>query len=476
MQVRRSTPARLGLFFLTAIWLLVVAPPSASAAPYAAMVMDARTGEVLHSRNADTRLHPASLTKMMTLYIAFEAIRNGEITLDTKVRISNHAASEPPSKLGLRSGQRIALRYLIRSAAVKSANDAATAIGEAISGSEAAFARRMTRTAKSLGMTRTTFKNAHGLTESGHMSTARDMTILGRHILYDYPQYYNLFSRRSTDAGVKMVNNTNRRLLDAYRGADGIKTGYTRAAGFNLVASAERGNQRIIATVFGGKSSTARNAQVAELLDLGFRRAPSRAPLRKPGLPRYVGNSDIAPDGSAGRTVRLVGAVQKSLRPKQRPGSGTLMASAIAETAQEDEARIQAGINAAMAEARAAAAPDSVPRPEPRPTDKMSLLQEPRAAAPRPEPEREVVTRLQATDNAHWGINVGRYTSRYQAEKVLLRTALAEMSTLDGSLRKVVQTKRGFDANFMGLSQERADLACRRLKARNVTCETIGPS
>ncbi|KAG1649661.1 D-alanyl-D-alanine carboxypeptidase DacF [Nymphon striatum] len=131
--------------------------------PTQAMVLDARTGEVLHSRNADTRLHPASLTKMMTLYVVFDAIRRGEITLETKVKISRKAAAEQPSKLGLKSGQRIALRYLIRGASVKSANDAATALGEAISGSEAAFARRMNAMAKALGMTNTTFKNAHGL-------------------------------------------------------------------------------------------------------------------------------------------------------------------------------------------------------------------------------------------------------------------------------------------------------------------------
>ncbi len=171
----------------------------ASAAPRAELVMDMRTGEVIHAENADTRLHPASLTKMMTLYVAFEAVEHGEISLDTMVTISKHAASEPPSKLGLKPGQKIQLRYLIRAAAVKSANDAATAIGEAISGSEAAFARRMNRTAKALGMSRTTFKNAHGLTEEGHLSTARDMTTLGRHLFFDYPDYYNLFKRRSID-------------------------------------------------------------------------------------------------------------------------------------------------------------------------------------------------------------------------------------------------------------------------------------
>lgn len=473
MQVRHIRPARLGLYIITAIWLCVLLPLSAAAAPYAALVIDARTGEVLHARNADTRLHPASLTKMMTLYVAFEAIRNGEITLDTKVRISRHAASEPPSKLGLKSGQRIAFRYLIRAAAVKSANDAATAIGEAISGSEAAFARRMTRTARALGMTKTTFKNAHGLTESGHMSSARDMTTLGRHMLYDYPEYYNLFSRTSTNAGVRMVNNTNRRLLAAYRGADGIKTGYTRAAGFNLVASAQRGNERVIATVFGGKSTASRNAKVAELLDLGFRRAPSRAKLRKPARPVYAGTGPI----EGARTIIVAGAVQKSLRPKARPASTTLMVAAIAEG---DRDTLLAGISAAVAEAAVTEATEAAKpaattrqRPAARPANLVLAKVDPPARA---KPSQEVVTRLSTSGGQHWGINVGRFTSRYQAEKVLLRTALAEMATLDGSLRKVVKSNRGFEANFLGMTRDTADLACRRLQARNVTCSTIGPS
>ncbi len=444
------------------------------AAPYAAMVMDARTGEVLHSRNADTRLHPASLTKMMTLYIAFEAVRNGEMTMDTMVRVSKNAAAEPPSKLGLRAGQKIALRYLVRAAAVKSANDAATAIGEAISGSEAAFARRMTRTAKALGMTRTTFKNAHGLTASGHLSTARDMTILGRHLLYDYPEYYNLFSRQSTHAGIKTVSSHNR-LLTSYKGADGIKTGYTRAAGFNLVASAQRGNERVLATVFGGKSSSSRNAKVAELLDLGFRRAPSRAPLRKPNRPAYAGN---ATDGAAGRVVRVSGAVKKSPRPVARTG-GTMVLVAEADAHAQV---IAAAVAEAMSETPPPAAevievsaPAEAPRPALRPEELVAELTQDAAAAPEEE-EQEIVTRLSTSGELHWGINVGRYTSRYQAEKTLLRTALAEMETLDGTLRKVVRSKQGFEANFMGMSAETADLACRRLKARNVTCNLLSPS
>lgn len=518
---RQRACARSGLWIIgvfLSLGMVLFSPSPTVAAPYAAVVVDARTGEVLHSRNADTRLHPASLTKMMTLYIAFEAVRNGEISLDTKVRISRNAAAEPPSKLGLKSGQRIAFRYLIRAAAVKSANDAATAIGEAISGSEAAFARRMTRTAKALGMSRTTFKNAHGLTESGHLSTARDMTTMGRHILYDYPEYYHLFSRTSIDAGVKTVPNTNRRLLASYKGADGIKTGYTRAAGSNLVASARRGQERIIATVFGGKSSTSRNAKVAELLDLGFRRAPSRAKLRAPGRPAYVGNQGInapstrvASSGGAGKTIRVNGLVKTSLRPQSRPlpeEAPVLVASAT-ETAEQpapetpsaatsaiDPASLQAGIAAAIAEAkilpastgpvpatvlqsdlaqvevqpavRIQPAPFTGLRPVARPTQLARAETTPAAPI--------VVTRLSTSGGRYWGINVGRYTSRYQAEKVLLRTALSEMESLDGSLRKVAEHRLGFDANFLGMTKEQAELACRRLRARNVTCDPLGPA
>ena len=490
MRARRVSSARLGLYFITAFWLIVIVPLSAMAAPYAAYVMDARTGKVIHSQNADTRLHPASLTKMMTLYIAFEAIKRGEISLDSKVTISKRAAAEPPSKLGLRAGQRIALRYLIRAAAVKSANDAATAIGEAIGGSEARFARRMNRTAKALGMNRTTFKNMHGLTESGHLSTARDMSILGRHLLYDFPEYYNLFSRVTADAGVRKVSHTNRRFLNSYKGADGIKTGYTRAAGFNLTASAERGNERIIVTVFGGKSTTSRNAQVTKLMDLGFRRAPSRAPLRKPAKPVYA-DVETAPRtpstnpgsvaGGAGKTIRLVGAVKKSKRPKLRPGSQVpVLVAAVQQPAVSN-----ADITAALREAVATPAPKTAPAPNVtlaaatgavlRPTLRPSSA--PKATAKRKKRvvEQEIVTRVSTSGGRHWGVNVGRYPSRYAAEKVLLKTALAEMSTLDGSLRKVVRRPQGFDANFLGMTRETADLACRRLAARNVSCFMIGP-
>lgn len=484
----KPRPWRFAQTILLLVTMLVVAP-GAFAAPYAAMVMDMRTGEVIHSRNADTQLHPASLTKMMTLYVAFEAIEHGEISLDTIVTISANAANEPPSKLGLRKGQKIALRYLIRAAAVKSANDAATAIGEAIEGSEAAFARRMNRTAVALGMTRTHFKNMHGLTASGHLSTARDMTNLGRHVFFDYPAYYNLFSRLSTDVGGRQVPNTNRRFLNSYQGADGIKTGYTNAAGFNLVASAERGSKRIIATVFGGQSTPDRNKRMAELLDLGFREAPTRVAMRPPALPSYAG-----PGGGAGKTIRLVGAPERSLRPQPRPlpaaPDEALMAALVETVDQVVEEIVTAAVSPAAADAAApladapeidaaviasatATAPKVAPAPPPRPAEIILAAVEPDEPS---EPEApEIVTRLSTSGGQHWAINIGRYSSQYDAERMLLKTALVELATLGEALRKVARTPKGFEANFVGLTEDGAELACRRLQARSTDCRVIGP-
>jgi len=508
---------------------------AAQAAPYAALVMDARTGEVLYETNSETRLYPASLTKMLTLYIAFEAIERGEISLDTMVKISKHAAAEPPSKLGLKAGQKIQLRYLIRAAAVKSANDAATAIGEAISGSEEAFSKRMNRTAKAIGMKKSTFKNANGLTREGHLSTARDMTVLGRRLFYDFPQYYNIFSRRSTDAGMATVNNTNRRFLDSYKGADGIKTGYTNPAGFNLTASAERGGKRIIATVFGGKSTAHRNAKMAELLDLGFGEAPANAVVQKPAAPSYDAVADAEmEEGGAGKTIRVLMAVSKSPRPRSRPdltpppeelliAMQDGIAGALAEaTGEVTEVEVVAAVSpdapaelvliepadvpttaaeaVALADAElAATALEPTPDAAIDPTDlavaeavdQATLVAMAASPTPRPRPEEmyadadpvpealqetpEVVTRISTSGGRHWGINVGRYPSRASAERQLLKTALAETATLNDGLRKVVERGGEYDANFVGLTQDQADLACRRLQARAVQCFTMGP-
>ena len=280
-----------------------------------------RNGKVLYSRSADRRLHPASLTKMMTLYLTFSAIRDGKIRLDQKVRVSRKAARMPASKLYLKAGQRVTIRSLIRATAIKSANDAAMVLAETIGGSQSGFARMMTRQAKRLGMSNTRFKNPHGLTQRGHYSSARDMSKLARHLFFDFPQYYNIFKRRTDKAAGKRIWSTNR-LLSSYAGADGIKTGYTRAAGYNLVASAHRGNKRIIAVVFGARNSKARTAKVSRLLDIGFGRAGSRV--------RSVGPTVVATKrAGSGRKSRIV--VAAAPLPVRRPSMGLTVSAAVAE-------------------------------------------------------------------------------------------------------------------------------------------------
>ena len=626
------------------------------AAPFAAIVMDGRTGEVLYEKNADARLHPASLTKMMTLYIVFQEIEAGRLSLDTKVTVTKYAASQPPSRLGLKPGQKIAVRYLIRAAAIKSANDAAAALGDYIGGDHVTFAKRMTKTARQLGMSNTTFKNANGLTAEGHLSTARDMNTLGRHLFYDFPQYYHIFSRRTADAGIAQVANTNTRFLDSYEGADGIKTGYTAPAGFNLTASAHRGSKHIIATVFGGTSTANRNAKMAELMDLGFGKAknnvaeqpPEAAPLDDALIASVeTGIDEIDAEGGAGKIVRVSGEVKTSPRPKARPDVPTVaddVAIAMAEgidgaLAEATAAPAPAGTLEFQAEAMEGAAPAIEPevalaaaeqpettvevaavepeaatvevaavdpavatdapgsfeaqaaalasgaapaetrvadlppvdtvevaevdpalagmKPKARPegmTVQLATIEpvaEPVAPAPEevvvaeatPEPElvvtdpgtepaaaapetlladvtevetvaapatvgpapvelaavvpatkrsapifdavetvepaaaeadEEVVVVMSTSGGRHFGVNVGEYSSRYEAEKALLKTALAESATLNDGLRKTTQSGGAWRASFMGLTEEQAELACRRLSARAVPCETVG--
>jgi D-alanyl-D-alanine carboxypeptidase len=637
---------RTALTYLVVSIVLLTAP--LQAAPFAAIVMDARTGEVLYEKNADTRLHPASLTKMMTLYIVFQEIEAGRLSLDTKVTVSKYAASQPPSRLGLKPGQKISVRYLIRAAAVKSANDAAAALGDHISGDHVTFAKRMTKTARALGMHNTTFKNANGLTAEGHLSTARDMNVLGRHVFYDFPQYYNIFSRRTADAGVATVTNTNSRFLDGYEGADGIKTGFTSAAGFNLTASARRGQKHIIATVFGGTSTAQRNAKMVELMDIGFGEAKNRVKEQPPVAPEPLPSDaliasaepeidEIDAEGGAGKTVRVSGGVTRSLRPKSRPG--------VPEVPDDVAIAMAAGIDGALAEATAEPAPegtlefqaeaiasaDRAPVETPAPVETVVMAEaaveetlppegttlaeatpapkpgtlEAQAAAlaenvlpadttlaaevadpvltdpalaeirpmPRPEAETQVAETLPPSDlpvteapaeevvvaaaepelvvtdpgtaevpvelamapalvepagiaevtsvesvagtvaaadvtaparkapifdtvevaeapvepaqeevvvvmstsgGRHFGVNVGEYPSRYEAERALLKTALAESATLNEGLRKTAQAGGAWRASFMGLTEEQAELACRRLRARAVPCETVG--
>ena len=278
---------------LTLSSLLLGVPATAMANPlYAGIVVDAKTGKTLYSSSADAYRYPASLTKIMTLYIVFEELESGRLSLDSELKVSSYASQRPPSKLGLKPGSTIKVKDAILALVTKSANDVATTVAENLGGSERKFAERMTRTARQLGMSKTTFRNPHGLPDSGQRTTARDMATLGIAIQERFPQYYGYFKTRAYSYKGRTYGNHNK-LLGRVKGVDGIKTGYIRASGFNLVTSVNRDGRQIVAVVMGGRSGASRNAQMTKLIN-GYLPKASRgaktAPLvvQRPTEPTFV--------------------------------------------------------------------------------------------------------------------------------------------------------------------------------------------
>jgi D-alanyl-D-alanine carboxypeptidase len=255
---------RWGLFGFAAC-AAVLTVRSSHAAPYADIVVDANSGKVLHATNPEARRHPASLTKIMTLYLLFERLEAGKLKLDTQLKVSEEAAEQSPTKLGLKAGSTISVEDALKGVVTRSANDAAVVIAEAIAGDEDDFARLMTRKARALGMSRTVYMNASGLPDADQVTTARDQSILGRAVQERFPQYYKYFSLRSFTFRGKRIGNHNR-LLGRVDGVDGIKTGYIRASGFNLVTSIRRDNRHLVAVVMGGGSAGSRDARMRELI------------------------------------------------------------------------------------------------------------------------------------------------------------------------------------------------------------------
>ena len=249
----------------------------------ARFAVDAHTGEVLAARNSLTRWHPASLTKMMTLYLLFDALERGKTRMNATITLSRHAARQPPSRLGLGRGGHILVRDAIQALAVKSANDIAVAVAEHVGGSEAKFVRQMNRTAKRLGMRRTHYQNASGLHHSRQVTTARDMAIMAVALMRDFPQYYHYFSQKRFRYGKRTYANSNH-MLGVYPGMDGVKTGYIYKAGFNLVTSVRRGERRVIAVVMGANSSALRTRIMTGVLDSAWARLkrPKRSRIASP--------------------------------------------------------------------------------------------------------------------------------------------------------------------------------------------------
>jgi D-alanyl-D-alanine carboxypeptidase len=252
---------------------------SQAAASTASIVLDAETGRVLQADDADALKYPASLTKIMTLYLTFEALEKGKIKLTDRFTVSKEAAAKPPTKLGLLPGETIKVEDAILGLVTKSANDAAAVVAENLAGAESHFAELMTRKAKKLGMTNTQFRNASGLPDDDQVTTARDMSKLALAIMRDFPEYYPYFSRESFTFRGRTHRNHNH-LLGQYKGTDGIKTGYIRAAGFNLVASSKRGDERLIGVVLGGDTARSRDKEMTKLLDRSFAKLDAPADVR----------------------------------------------------------------------------------------------------------------------------------------------------------------------------------------------------
>jgi D-alanyl-D-alanine carboxypeptidase len=324
---------------------------------FSSIIVDGNSGAILSANNPDASRHPASLTKIMTLYLLFERLDAGKINLDTEMSVSEHASDQAPTKLGLRPGQTIRVEDAIKGLVTRSANDAAVVIAEAIGGDEDDFAKLMTRKAHALGMTRTVYRNASGLPDDDQVTTARDQSTLGRAIQDRFPRYYRYFSTETFNYHGQSIRNHNH-LLGSVEGVDGIKTGYTRSSGFNLVTSMHRGNRHLVGVVMGGRSGSSRDAIMRSLLAENLEKAASKRTVaaiteRNPA----DANGDVAEAEAASRptqTVQLQGAVQVAAEPPE-PATAPAMRS----TAPDPSRSI-------FAEA-AAAVPPPQAKPEPAP-------------------------------------------------------------------------------------------------------------
>lgn len=435
---------------------LGVAPPIAQSsdnARYAAIVVDATSGEVLFARHADSRRYPASITKVMTLYLAFDALQEGRVKLTDVLTVSPRAASQPPSKLGLAAGQTITLEDAMKATAVRSANDMAVAVAEHIGGSEARFTAMMTLKAEELGMTQTRYVNANGLPDSRQLTSARDLAILSRAVMRDFPQYYRYLGLHDWVYQGRDYRNTNG-LLATGQGYDGIKTGYTNASGYNLAASSVRDGKRLITIVLGGRSTATRNAHVAELMNTGF----EVQKLRERGQPIQVAQTffeqrgfGIGSDGAAGAPVAYASLSRDE----------DMSPTAVAYTAGPPPA-VEPAYVTPPPSARAASG-----RPETLTAALNATVERPVPARPAPAPAREPAGR--------WSVQVGAFKEEAVARSWLDEVNRRFRGQFANAERTVQNASGWYRSRFTGLTQDAAESACAALSERRVTCMVIRP-
>ncbi|MBX2856230.1 MAG: D-alanyl-D-alanine carboxypeptidase [Rhodobacteraceae bacterium] len=503
-----------------AAFALAALAPSAEAAPRRAhIIVDAETGRELTSKRADKVMHPASLTKMMTLYLVFDAIAKGELDLNDTIKFSRAAARMPASKLGLRRGGKITIRDAVRAAAVFSANDAAVALAEAVAGSERAFARRMTSKALQLGMTQTTFRNASGLTARKHRSTPRDMAILARRLWKDFPDNYVVFGRKKVRVKGRTRYSTNR-VMRARKDVDGIKTGYTAAAGFNLAAAAERNGARVIVVAMGERSRKQRDKRVSALLDVGFEKLSrlDRAIEKAPKPKQRPAGGEVTPPSSgliaavsvALETITSVGDdpdAPDELNPPEKADASKQpdksdkpdLAPKLAPSPTPYRVASLGQITVASIKPGVGPAPTFGPRLQPSPRvrqlpTRARLVDAVRAfvlgsseSSTESPPADATATEaaLSSSDgdaglgnSVGWQVQVGAYPTFMQARERMIsvtRRYAPALTSAKGSVEQAPGPRRLYRARFGGLDERRARDACDWLKPRGVSCALVPP-
>ncbi len=449
--VNDNNVARAWLAF-TLLFLMALLATEAQANPrYAGIVVDLENGEVLYSENADAPRYPDSLTKMLTLYLTFEALEKGDLGLNQPLPVSAQAAAMPATKLWLSAGSSIPVDTAIRALAVRSANDVAVVISEALGGSEQQFARLMTEKAQELGMTSTTFRNASGLPDDQQRTTARDMLTLSVRVMQDFPQYYHYFGLQEfTYRGTRHTSHN--RLVRDYPGADGLKTGFIRASGFNVATTAVHDGRRMVAVVMGGFSSSSRDTHMANLLDRSF----SRAELRDQRS--WLANTSFSKEFMAfsGPTPPMA---PPSAPQRAAPQSQMLASVETTTLSPSPEASVDERLAKITVEGPA----------------------EPAARAAEPDPLQAFIQHeqlIEAPPARGWGIQVGAFSQEAQAQQLAQQAAQRLANNLSGQI--AVDTLEGqtpvYRARLVALDEQHAREACRELQLQGMECMVVNAS
>lgn len=467
---------------------------------YGSIVIDAQSGYVLSEKNPDKRLYPASLTKMMTLYLTFEAIEKGTLTKHQRIPVSANAQYQPPSKLGLEAGYSIRVEDGILALVTRSANDAAVVLGEAVGGSQSRFARLMTFKAQQLGMRNTRFANASGLHDPEQYSTPRDMAILSQALMRDFPRYYRYFSTPSfTYNGLTSLNHN--KLMATYPGMDGLKTGYVYASGYNLAASAVQNNKRLIGVVFGGRTSASRNSTMRDLLNAGFERmkdprvlaaidkrletARGGMPKRKPATATAKNEPTRMQPRTARTQTNLDAPSFSPMGMSTEEGDAQEQAASRLVAATRDEMPAGAAPRSSFHDMRPAPVPDAVTpvgapalapmtahltAPLPRKSPAAQTPAKPIASPARPAPLRQpAATTVASLATGGWAIQIGAFADQ-NAGMTALKSAHQKLpAALTSKTRYIIaplQTNKGviYRARLSGLQQSEANSACKLLQ------------